>query len=401
VIVRARDFVRLTGGSLTAHRLRTFLTALGIAVGIAAVILLTSIGEGIHRFVLAEFTQFGTNLIAVNPGRVQTGGTPLGVLGTVRPLTIEDAVALARVPRVVVTNPSVQGNAEVAAAGRSRRTTVYGVGPGMPEALRMRVRTGRFLPPDDPRAARAFVVLGAKVKHELFGAENPLGQRLRVGGQRYRVIGVMEPKGQVLGFDLDDTVFIPVGRAVELFDRESLMEVHVVYDPGAPEAEIVAGIRRVLIARHGHDDFTITTQRQMLEVLGSVLGVLTFAVGALGAISLAVGGVGILTIMTIAVHERTAEIGLLRALGAGRLQVLALFLGEAALLAAAGGLAGLVLGTGIAQLLHVFVAALPVHTSWRYAALAEAMAVAIGLAAGVLPARRAATLDPIEALRAE
>jgi len=163
----------------------------------------------------------------------------------------------------------------------------------------------------------------------------------------------------------------------------------------------VAGIRRVLTARHGREDFTITTQQQMLDVLGGVLDVLTFAVGALGGISLLVGGVGILTIMTIAVAERTGEVGLLRAIGARRGQVLGLFLGEAAVLGAAGGLAGLVLGAGGAQLLHLAFPALPIHTPWTYVTLAEAVAVVIGLAAGALPAFRAAGLDPVEALRAE
>ncbi|MDO9188948.1 MAG: ABC transporter permease, partial [Sulfurimicrobium sp.] len=216
-----------------------------------------------------------------------------------------------------------------------------------------------------------------------------------------RVIGVMEAKGQVLGFDLDDTVYIPVSRALELFNRAGLMEIHVTYRSNAPLETVVEGLKKVLLARHGREDFTITPQQKMLEVMGSVLGVLTFAVGALGGISLLVGGVGILTIMTMAVTERTSEIGLLRSLGARRSQILALFLGEAALLAALGGAAGLALGVGLAQLLHATFSALPVHTPWSYALLAEGVAVSIGLLAGVLPARRAAMLDPVEALRSE
>jgi len=278
---------------------------------------------------------------------------------------------------------------------------VSGVGHNFSEALRMRVGAGEFLPDDDPRAARAFVVLGAKVARELFAAENPLGARVRVGGERYRVIGVMEPKGQVLGFDLDDAVYIPAGRALDLFNRESLMEIHVTYEPTAPVDEVVDGIRRILIARHGGEDFTVTPQQKMLEVFGTVLNAITFAVAAIAGVSLLVGGVGILTILTIAVAERTSEIGLLRAVGATQRSVLLLFLGEAALLAALGGAAGLGLGTGIAWALKLVVPALPVHTPWSYAVAAELMAVAVGLAAGVLPARRAARLDPLDALRSE
>jgi putative ABC transport system permease protein len=396
-----RDFLHLTASSLSAHRLRSFLTLLGIAVGIAAVVLLTSIGEGVHKFVLAEFTQFGTNLIAINPGRTTTHGTSMGVFGTERPLTIEDAEALKRLPYVMAVVPIVQGNAEVEAANRRRRTTIYGAGSQWPEAFSMDVKSGRFLPDDDPTAPRAFAVLGSKTRDELFGSRNPLGQRIGIGGNRYRIIGVMESKGTILGFDVDDTVYIPTARGMELFNRNSLLEIDVLYQEDANLNKVVASIKRSLIARHGREDFTITTQQQMLDVLGSVLNVLTFAVAAIGGISLLVGAIGIVTIMTIAVNERTNEIGLLRALGARQGQVLSLFLGEAIVLAALGGISGLAMGIGLAHFLHFAFPALPVHTPWLFVVLAEAIAVVIGLAAGVLPAQRAAQLDPIEALRTE
>jgi putative ABC transport system permease protein len=399
--VKFTDFLSLTYGSLTAHRLRSALTALGICVGIAAVVLLTSIGAGLQRFVVAEFTQFGTNIISVQPGRTKTQGVSIGMFGTVRPLTIDDALAIARVPGVQMTDPGMSGNAEVNAGGRTRRVTVIGVGSNFADAFKLRVPVGQFLPQDDPRQARAFVVLGAKVRQELYGETTPLGSRLEIGGSRYRVIGVLEAKGQVLGMDLDDAVYIPAARALELFNREGLMEIHVIHEPQANVDRLVEDIRALLVARHGREDVTITPQQQMLDVLSSVLQVLTFAVGALGGISLAVGGVGILTIMTIAVAERTGEIGLLRALGARRRQVLLLFLTEATLLAGIGGLLGLALGFGLAQLLHAIFPALPVSTPWSYAVGAQLIAVAIGIAAGVVPANRASKLDPVEALRAE
>jgi len=399
--MRYADFVSFTYISLRAQRLRTALTALGIAVGIAAVILLTSIGEGLHRFIVDEFTQFGTNIIAVNPGRIQTHGAPLGAVNTVRPLTIDDALALRRAPYVQAAVPVIQGNAEITRSGRSRRVTLYGVGAEFAAAFRMRVAAGQFLPEDDPRTPRAFAVLGSKAAQELFGADNPLGDRIRVGGERYRVVGVMQSKGQVLGFDLDDTVFIPVGRALEMFNRESLMEIDITYEPTAPLAEVEEGLKRILSARHGSEDYTVTPQQKMLEVFGTVLDAVTFAVAAIGGISLVVGGVGILTILTIAVAERTSEIGLLRAVGATRRGILLLFLGEAALLSLLGGTAGLLLGWIAALALHLVLPALPVHTPWSYALLAELVALAVGLAAGVLPARRAAHLDPLEALRSE
>jgi putative ABC transport system permease protein len=399
--MRILDFLNLTGTSLIAHRMRSFLTALGIAVGIASVVLLTSIGEGVHQFVLSEFTQFGTTLVGINPGKTTTHGGSVGMFGTERPLTIEDSEALKRLPFARAVVPFVQGNAEVEAENRRRRTTIYGAGPQMPEAFSMQVRSGRFLPEDDPLAPRAFAVLGSKLRQELFGDRNPLGQRITIGGSRYRVIGIMESKGTVLGFDLDDTVYIPAARALSLFNNDTLFEIDVLYDEDTPVEKVVDGIKSLLEARHGRDDVTITTQQQMLDVLGSVLDVLTFAVAAIGGISLLVGAIGIVTIMTIAINERINEIGLLRALGAKQSQVLSLFLGEAIVLAAIGGLSGLVLGIGIAQLLHLALPALPVHTPVLYVVLAEVIAVFIGLAAGVLPARRAAMLDPVEALRSE
>jgi putative ABC transport system permease protein len=395
------DYIKLAGSALLNQRLRSFLTALGIGVGIATVILLTSLGEGVQRFVLAEFTQFGTNLIAVVPGKTTTAGISGAVISNVRPLTLDDAEAVRRLPQVLATVPVVQGNAPVEAGRRQRRTTVYGVGPGAPAVWQFKVAGGRFLPADQPQTARAFAVLGSKLRQELFGEANPLGRLVRVGGSRFRVIGIMESKGQILGFDIDDAIYIPAAKSLELFNRESLMEIDVLYAAEAAGAEVADKIKNMLITRHGSEDFTITTQEQMLDILSSVLGVLTMGVGALGGISLVVGGVGILTIMTIAINDRTAEIGLLRALGATRRQVLLLFLGEAVALSVIGGAAGLVLGWLCAWLLGVLVPALPTHTSWFYVVLAEALAAAIGMAAGVLPARRAAGLDPVEALRAE
>lgn len=396
-----RDLTSFTFNTLHAKRLHSTLTGLGIAVGIAAVILLTSLGQGLQRYVLAEFTQFGTNLIGINPGRVTTMGTPLGILGSERLLTLEDAEALKQIPQVLAVVPMVYGNGEVEAGGRRRRITLYGVGPEMDQAFRMHVQRGRFLPADDPRAARPLVVLGHTTWMELFAGANPLGSRIRVGNIPCRVIGVMEPKGQLLGFDMDDTVYLPAIRALDLFNREGLMEIDVLYRQGASSEEVAAAIKRVLIARHSQEDFTITTQAQMLDVLGSVLGMLTAAVATLGGISLLVGCVGILTIMTIGVRERIGEIGLLRALGATRGDILRIFLAEATVLAALGGIFGLLIGISGGALLHFFIPALPVHTPVRYVLLAELLAALVGLFAGVLPARRAALLDPVEALRSE
>ncbi len=399
--MQLRDLITLTSTSFLTYRMRSFLTGLGIAIGIAAVILLTSIGEGLHQFMLAEFSQFGTNIISVQPGKTQTQGGNVGIFGSVRQVTLEDADALRRLPYVQYVIPGLVGNAEVRYEGRTRRTMVLGEGRDFSKAFTMKVQSGGFWTDADNEQARAQVVIGAKIRQELFPGQNPLGQYLRIGGQRYRVVGVMESKGQILGMDMDDTVFIPAARAMELFNRSGLMEVNVSYRADVPAETVIGLIKARMTERHGREDFTIISQEQALEVLSSVLNILTFAVGAIGGISLVVGAVGILTIMTMAVSERTSEIGLLRALGARQQQVLVLFLSEAMLLSGMGGLFGLAMGVGMAQGLHLLFADLPVHTPWLYAVLAELIAVSIGLAAGVVPAMRAAKLDPVEALHAE
>jgi len=212
---------------------------------------------------------------------------------------------------------------------------------------------------------------------------------------------VMEKKGQMIGFDMDDTIYIPAAKALELFDRESLMEIHLLYKSNTAVERVEKAIKRNLIARHGREDFTIVTQNQMLKSMDSILNILTLAVAALGSISLLVGSVGILTIMTIAVSERISEIGLLRAVGAERRTIFQLFLCEALALSAAGGLCGVLLGITIVQILDAALPALPVELAWAYIVAAFMVSLLIGIAAGVAPAMKAARLEPLEALRAE
>jgi putative ABC transport system permease protein len=298
--------------------------------------------------------------------------------------------------------PVAFGNARVEFAERGRSVFIYGVTSEMPQVWKFEVRQGQFLPPGDPRQGAAVAVLGSKLKRELFGDANALGERVRIGGRPFRVIGVMEPKGQFLNIDLDDNVFLPVSQAMSLLNREDLFEIDVVYHNAQATQAVVAAIRAVMLERHdGEEDFTITSQESMLQTLDRIIGVVTAAVGAIGGISLLVGAIGILTVMWISVNESTSEIGLLRALGARRGQVQAFFLLQAALLATAGGALGVAVGFGIIQLLHLAVPALPVSTPIEYVLGALALSFAVGIASGVLPARRAAGLDPIEALRAE
>ena len=399
-MMRWQDGLRLTATTLVSRPLRSLLTLLGVAIGIAAVALLTAMGEGLRLYVLDNFSQFGTRIIAVHPGKTQTGGLG-GILSSVRPLSLADADALARLPHVEAVVPIIQGSGEIQFGVLGRRSDIIGSGHQLAEAWRFRVALGQFLPAARDGRSPPYVVLGHKLREELFGAANPLGEPVRVGGVRFRVIGVIEEKGQLLGFDLDDIAYIPVDWAQSLFNRDGLMEINVMFTAGTGSKQLSERIRQVLIERHGSEDFSLTTQDDMLASLDRILGTLTTAVAALGGISLLVGAVGILTIMTTTVGERTAEIGLLRAIGATPRQVLGLFLAEAALLSLAGGVLGLLLMALMLLAIHFGLPGLPLSVAPAFVLMALALSALIGLLAGIAPARRAARLHPVDALRSE
>ena len=396
------DLLRLALGAVLSHRLRSILSMLGIAVGVAAVILLTSIGEGTRRYILGQFTQFGTNVIAIHPGKSKTSGMPGALGGTTRHLTIDDAEALTRIPSVIRVVPTTFGLARVEGAGRARQVAINGVTPAVQVVWGFHPRLGTFWADGDPRRGGPVAVLGPKLARELFADDNPLGALIRIGGRRFRVIGVMEPKGQMLGFDLDDTVYAPVATALKLFNQEELMEIDVSYGAATAAGPIADEIKRVLTSRHGgEEDFTVTTQEAMLSVFGKVMNMITMAVGAIAGISLVVGAIGILTMMWITVRERTAEIGLVRAVGATGRQVAIVFLVEAMTIAGVGGLVGTAAGLGIGVVLRWVFPGLAIETPVAFVVAALAVSLTVGLLSGVVPARRAARLDPIEALRAE
>ncbi len=389
--------------TLLAERLRSLLSILGIAIGVGSVVLLTSIGEGTRRYVLGQFSQFGTNLLSIHPGKSQTSGLPGIFGGTTQPLTIDDAEALLRIPGVTNVVPIAFGSARIEGGsdGRARSVPIYGVTPAIQEVWKFRVRQGSFWHSTDPRRGASECVLGQKLARELFGTDSPLGQFVRAGGVRFRVVGLMEAKGSMLGLDIDDVAYVPVATGLRLFNLAELQELHVAYANAALADRVEADVRRVLAARHGDEDFTVTSQKAMLEVFGNVMDVITLSVGAIAGISLLVGAIGILTMMWIAVGERRHEIGLVRACGASRGQVRLLFLAEASGLGLVGGVAGLVGGLTLCALLRAALPGLPVHTPLIFAGAALAVALVTGLASGVLPAHRAALLDPIEALRVE
>ena len=396
------ELITTTWRTLLAHRLRSALTMVGIVIGIASVVLLTSIGEGVRVYIIDQFTQFGTDIIVIQPGKAETFGIPSNLGGTTRKLTTADARALERVPGVRGVMPVAMGSARVERQQRNRSVMIYGITHRMPDIFDMDVRLGRFLPEEDLDSPSPVCVLGATLKRELFGTENALGQRVRISGNALRVIGVMDPKGRIMGLDIDDTAWMPVGLAMRLFDRDDLTEIDVKLDNPYHADVVEERIRTLLKQRHDdNEDFTILQQAAMLETFGNVMRVITQAVAGIAAISLLVGAVGILTIQWVSVHERTAEIGLSMAVGATRGQVLVMFLVEAVGLSTVGGAVGLGAGWGGAMALAAIVPGIPVEIHPTVAWLALAVSFVVGVTAGVAPALRASRLDPVEALRAE
>ncbi len=396
------DLAKLSSGALRGNPLRSMLSMLGIAIGVATVVLLTSLGEGAHRYIVDEFTQFGTNVLAVNPGKVETLGIPSGLGGTTRKLTIDDAEAIERLSDVQGVVALAVGQARVEGGDRGRSVYVYGATASLPEVWSFEIGQGQFLPGGDPRRGASVAVLGPRLKRELFGEQNALGEFVRVAGARLRVVGVMAPKGRMLGFDIDDAAYVPVATAMRLFNLVELVEIDVAFSHERMTDRVVRSVTRLLTDRHGgKEDFSITTQTAMLDVFGRVMDVITLSVAVIAGISLLVGAIGIFTMMWISVGERVAEIGLLRALGATAGQVHRLFLLEAVLLTLLGGIAGMAIGLGVSAVLRDLVPGLPLHTPVEYLLAALAMSMLTGVLSGVGPARRAASLEPVDALRAE
>jgi len=393
-----RDLLTFCLQALSGHRLRTALSLLGMAIGVAAVITLTALGEGARRYVIDQFASIGSNLLIVIPGKTETTGIP-GVAAAANDLTLEDARAIQRgIPEAQKVSPLVIGTETVAHGARRRQVVIVGTTQEFLEIRKLGLSRGEFLPAEELRRGRPVAVLGLKVAQELFPGEEPIGQVVRIGGWRMRVIGVLAPRGVQLGANVDESTTVPVATAMRMFDRRSLFRIFVEVRASADHAAAKRRILRLLAERHGEEDVTVLTQDAVVSTFSQILGALTLALGAIAAISLSVAGIGIMNVMLVSVSERTREVGLLRALGVRRRQVLAVFLTESALLSAAGGLFGLAAGWVAVRILVRIFPALPASPpAWAVVA-ALALSLGVGVLFGWLPSRRAARLDPVAAL---
>jgi putative ABC transport system permease protein len=393
------DAAQFAWTALSRQRRRSVLSVLGVTVGVAAVVILTALGEGARRYVVQEFASLGTNLLIVFPGKNETTGMFPGVGGVPNDLTLDDAAALAREvreARLVV--PISMGNETVSHGERRRQLIVVGTTHDFLEARELSVQSGRFLPRGEMERGTSVAVVGAKVVEELFAGESPLGRVMRIGDWRMRVIGVLEGKGHQIGIDLNDMVIVPVASGMRMFDQSSLFRILLKVSAHSDLERAKQRVLAVITERHDEEDVTCLTQESVVASLSNILTALTLAVAGIGVISLSVAGLGVMNLMLVSVSERTEEVGLLKAVGAKQLQVLALFLAEAILLSVVGALAGIALGWVLVQ---VFVAVYPSYPAspptW---AVVSVFVVAVGVGAlfGVLPARRATRLDPVAAL---
>jgi putative ABC transport system permease protein len=400
-MLRRADAFRLALQSLLSQRRRSLLICLATGIGVAAVVMLTALGDGARRFVVGEFSALGTNLLIVLPGRNETVGGPPPIMGeTPRDLTLGDALAVAQLPGVRRVVPLMVGTANVSTlAGTEREAVMLGVTRDMLEVRHLQVAQGRYLPELPPDRAAAVCVIGPKLARELFENRSPLGAWLRVGDRRFRVVGVLADTGVSVGQDFDDMVQVPVASAQALLDSEGLFRVLVEIRPGASMTQAIADVRRVLMSRHdGEDDVTLITQDSVVATFDRILSALTLALAGISAVSLVVAGILVMNVTLVTVAQRRSEIGLLKALGARLAEVRDLFLIEAVLLTSAGAATGVAIGHAGAFAVHLAYPDFPIAVPWWGTLSALLTSVAFGLAFGVIPARRAARLDPVHAL---
>ncbi len=399
--MRLRDLLHLSVESLARARLRSLMMLIAMSIGVASVVVLTSLGEGARRYVTDEFRTLGTDLLIVLPGRSETTGIQPGMFAgeTPRDLTLRDAEAVLRLPDVQRIAPLVIGSAPVSARELSREVPVIGTNSDFLTIRNLSVSQGQFLPPGELDRDMAVAVIGSKVRRELFPEGDALGGSIRIGERRFRVIGVLADSGRAIGFDLQELVLIPVSTAQQIFNTESLFRILIQARDRDAMPRVKEQVRDTLKQRHqGEEDVTVITQDAVLATFDRIFTALTLTLAGIASISLAVAGILIMNVMLVAVSQRTSEVGLLKAIGARGSQITAIFLAEAILLSLLGAGLGLAIGYAASWLIGRIYPSLPVGAPTWAVIMAVGIAVLSGVVFGLLPARRAARLDPVLAL---
>ncbi len=378
---------------------RAGLSLLGVVIGVVAVIFLTALGEGARLYVTEQFQTLGTDVIVVIPGKTETTGMMPGFTGTPNDLTLEDAEALLRrIPEAIRIAPVSMGNETVSYKNKSRQVVVLGSTAEFFDLRGIEVARGTRLPAGDIDRGANVAVLGMETAQELFAEENPVGKSIRVGEWRMRVIGVNGPRGTHLGQNLDQVSLVPVATGMRMFNRTSLFRIMIQLRPGSDVDVAKRKIEDVILDRHDEIDVTCMTPDAVVDSLSSIVETLTLVLVGIAAISLSVAGIGIMNVMLVAVSERRAEIGLLKALGASHRQVLLVFLMESLLISMAGAVVGLGIGYATIYVVTWAYPAMPAQAPLWAVASVLGLSVVAGVFFGVLPARRAMRLDPIIAL---
>ena len=395
------DVLYFASGSLRGSRSRTLLMILAMSIGVAAVVVLTGLGEGARRYVINQFSSLGTNLVIVFPGRTETAGVGPGMLlGQIpRELSLDDAKALLRSPAVSRFAPLTIGSSQVSQGALNREVVVLGSTSELLSIRHMDMAQGQFLPSGDIHDSVSVCVLGSKIQHELFGNKNPIGAWVRLGDRRFRVTGVMSSQGESMGFNTDEIVIVPIASAHMLFNTTGVFRILVEAKNRSTILAAKRDVEDIIVKRHkGERDVTVITQDAVLATFDRILSALTMAVGGIAAISLSVAGVLIMNVMLIAVSQRVKEIGLLKALGAPAKQIRNLFFAEAALLSTIGCVVGLLLGeVGVLAIAKLY-PSLPVGAPWWAVLAAIVTSLGTGILFSVWPARQASRLDPVTAL---
>jgi putative ABC transport system permease protein len=395
------DTLRFARAAAGGTPLRTGLLVLAMSIGVAAVVMLTALGDGARRYVVEEFSAIGSNLVIVLPGRSETRGFNPGnlVTSTVRDLTVEDAESVLRVPGVVRAAPVIIGTTEINAHGKLRETMLVGTNADFIHVRHLTLAQGRFLSRDELGHGSAEVVLGALISSELFGSENPLGKSVKIGDRRLRVVGVLSEGGRGMGMTTNDLLIVPVATAQAMFNTNTLFRILIESRSRGMVEGTKAGVLKTITMRHdGEEDVTVIAQDAVLQTFDKILGVLTLGVAGIAAISLGVAGILVMNVMLVSVTQRTAEIGLLKALGATAGTIRNAFLTEAALLSLLGAIIGLLLGEAGAAVLRHLYPAFPAYPPLWAVLAGVGTALFTGLLFGVMPARKAARLDAVQAL---